>query len=327
MSIDFEEALPYSERKSRGDGTPKKERPPIHSGEGVHPGVFVGLTEPKVETNKWEKCQVCDGKGTGAPRNGQPGAPGGCYKCGGDGMRRDSKVSLVYEMDNGHTELEEVNFKVTPPGVGRDGKTPIGSSTLYDRFYALSRIKPKQGEKVVSSRALIDWYTGFGDGTTPVAGDGKVSVPMFLSVGDDPNHPGTLKIESVKPRNTDDAAPPARNPQAAPSAKPQTAPKPGGANGAGQQPASRFGKPGAKPSGQKPMADSGPPRDTTEGRQVHPDEKEWLNWMNDAKDEEDRKERKAAVNDGDQIQPTNGGYWFVNSYGRLVAAEKSEPPF
>ena len=54
---------------------------------------------------------------------------GPCTYCNGTGKKIESRVLLRYSLENGETEEEDVNFKLSEGGVARNGN-PI--STFHD---------------------------------------------------------------------------------------------------------------------------------------------------------------------------------------------------
>lgn len=104
----------------------------VKSDYGVHDGYWIGMGEPFKE-KAFEPCKRC--KGQRVDRNGNQ-----CQACEGTGSRVDTKVALYYDLENGNREEEIVNFALTPPSQGQDGKV-YSASTMFLRFRTFSGLK------------------------------------------------------------------------------------------------------------------------------------------------------------------------------------------
>jgi len=147
----------------------------VKSDYGSYRGFFIGMTQPVEWVSQWgDKCRVCKGARTG--RNGQDD----CFFCHGSGLRTEQHVKLRYQLENGITEEEEVNFTLTGPGTGRDG-TPLSPSTLFLRLRTLS------GLRDADAAALDQWYSAL-----PV----PIKIPITVNIQDNKSATA-LKITDV----------------------------------------------------------------------------------------------------------------------------------
>lgn len=149
----------------------------INSPKGVYRALFIGMENPWEWVSDFavDKCRAC--KGT---KNGWNGEPGGCQICHGTGRRTELHTKLRYHLETGILEEEEVNFKISPPGIGKDGQ-PLSPSTLFLRLRTLSGI-PNATEQ-----QLDDWYTALGK---------PIKVPCQVVI-DDNKTASALKIANV----------------------------------------------------------------------------------------------------------------------------------
>lgn len=167
-----------------------KQEPTVKSDYGMYNGFFIGITEPFRWVSEFgDKCRVCKGEKTG--RNGE----GVCFLCEGTGVRTEDHVKLRYRLENSITEEEEVSFKVSPSGIGRDG-TPLSPSTLFHRLRTFS------GMEQPTPDDLDKWYT-------ELKKAGPIRIPVQVVIAD--NKTGTLlKITNVLvPRKASAASEPA----------------------------------------------------------------------------------------------------------------------
>lgn len=142
----------------------------VKSSYGVHDGYFVGVGEPFKEVSN-DPCRLC--KGSRKDKNGDQ-----CFVCEGSGKRIDTKAALLYDLSDGTREEEIVNFMLTEPRTGPDGK-PYAPSTMYLRFRTFSGLK--------DPREINKWASDLPD---------EVRIPVQLVIED--NSSGTaLKISKV----------------------------------------------------------------------------------------------------------------------------------
>jgi hypothetical protein len=115
---------------------------------GVYKAQFLGLSDSYEYVSPWhnDKCRNC--KGNGKNKNGDQA----CYLCGGSGKLTETRVKLIYKLENGQTEEEIVNFKMSPAGTSRDGQ-PLSPSKLFVRLRTLS------GNRQASPQQLDEWYS------------------------------------------------------------------------------------------------------------------------------------------------------------------------
>lgn len=175
---------------------PREQRPDaqqqstVKSPVGIYRGLFVGMTDPFEYVSAWanEKCRVCKGQGTGY--NGE----GECRVCHGTKKRTEQHVKLLYSLENRVVEEEEMTFKLSGPGMGRDGQ-PLSPSTLFIRLRTLS------GMPSATEVQLDDWYSSL---------QKPIKIPCQVIV--DFNKTGTLtKITNVvAPRMQGQPTTPAR---------------------------------------------------------------------------------------------------------------------
>jgi hypothetical protein len=156
----------------------------VKSDYGVHDAQFIGMTPDYVYVNDFEKCRVCKGSGLGR-KEGES-----CFLCTGNGKRTEKRVKLQYKMRSGILEEEEVNFKLSPPGTGKDG-TPLSPSTLFIRLRTFSRLRD------ATPAQLDEWYTTL---EKPI----KIAVSLVI---EDNKNATALKITNVMLRGGATAAP------------------------------------------------------------------------------------------------------------------------
>ena len=149
----------------------------INSPKGIYRAYFIGMEQPFEWVSDFaaDKCRLC-AKNPGLGYNGE----GVCSACNGTKRRTELHTKLRYHLENGALEEEEVNFKIAPPGMSKDGN-PLSPSTLFLRLRTLSNL-PNASEK-----DLDDWYTGL---TKPI------KIPCQVIIGDNQNATA-LKITEV----------------------------------------------------------------------------------------------------------------------------------
>jgi len=150
----------------------------VQSPKGVYRAFFVGITDPIERVSEWnDKCRLC--KGTGSGYNGD----GDCRVCHGTGKRTEQKVKLLYSLENGVVEQEEVNFKLAGPGTGKDG-TPLSPTTLFLRLREFSGIVNATEDKV------DEWYSSL---VKPI------KIPVQVIIGDNQKGTATKITDVVRP--------------------------------------------------------------------------------------------------------------------------------
>jgi hypothetical protein len=151
----------------------------VQSPKGVYRAFFVGITDPVERVSEWnDKCRLC--KGTG---NGYGDEPQGCRVCHGTGKRTEQKVKILYSLENGVVEQEEVNFKLAGPGTGKDG-TPLSPSTLFLRMREFS------GLQHATEDGLDEWYSSL---VKPI------KIPVQVIIGDNQKGTATKITDVVRP--------------------------------------------------------------------------------------------------------------------------------
>jgi hypothetical protein len=157
------------------------EKVSLKSPKGVYQGFFTGMAAPYQWESPWQN-DPC--KGCGGTKRSKAMPDLMCSRCGGTGLRIENHVKLYYSLENGVTEEEDVQFKISAPSTGKNaaGQTVAFSpSTLYLRLRELSGIPNATPEQ------LDAWYDSLHQ---------PISVPIILMIGD--NQAGTaLKIASV----------------------------------------------------------------------------------------------------------------------------------
>ena len=131
----------------------------VQSPKGVYRAFFVGITDPVERVSEWnDKCRLC--KGTG---NGYGDEPQGCRVCHGTGKRTEQKVKILYSLENGVVEQEEVNFKLAGPGTATAGQKR--KKVQYETW---SSTRPDPASGALPGRCR-QWFGGdlhrFGPGT------------------------------------------------------------------------------------------------------------------------------------------------------------------
>lgn len=165
---------------------PRDQRPKIEheetvkSSKGMYSGFFLGMSEEYTWVSDWpnDKCRACKGSKT---YNDEV-----CFLCAGTGRKTEQRVKLRYELDNGNVEEEDVSFKLSPGGMGRDGTTPLSPSTMFIRLRSLSGLKNPTPAEVDA------WYSSL----TP-----PIRIPCSVVIND--NKTGSaLKITDVLARGS-----------------------------------------------------------------------------------------------------------------------------
>lgn len=164
------DAMPR-QRVPEGEGAPS-----IQSERGVHRGIWIGMSPPVEWVSPWpnEACRLCKGQGTGY--NGE----GVCNVCHGTKKRTEKHVKMLYQLANGITEEEELNFKISPPGMGKNTQ-PLSPSTLFVRLRTLSGLKDPTVEQI------DEWFTALSN---------PPNIPCQVVVDDNKNAT-YLKITNV----------------------------------------------------------------------------------------------------------------------------------
>jgi hypothetical protein len=166
----------------------------IKSANGVYRAYWLGMNHPYEWVSPFgDQCKLC--KGTRRGRNGE----GECSSCKGSGKRTEMHTKLIYQLESGQTEEEEVNFKLAPAGQSRDGNV-LSPTTLFIRLRAFS------GNRQATPNDLDAWYENLRK---------PIKIPVIVVISD--NKAGTAsKIADVQLRVAQKTAPaPAPEPEPA----------------------------------------------------------------------------------------------------------------
>ena len=171
----------------------------IKSPNGVYRAFWLGMATSYEWVSPYkEQCRLCKGSKRGY--NGE----GDCQACHGSGKRTEMRTKLIYKLENGETEEEEVNFKLMPSGTTQDGKI-LSPTTLFLRLRAFS------GNRQATPADLNQWFSAL---------PSPIRIPVQVVIND--NKSGTAsKIVDVSLR-PNGAAKPAQQP----APQPEKAPEP-----------------------------------------------------------------------------------------------------
>lgn len=146
--------------------------------EGTYRAQFLGMGEPYM-AHGFDGCPKCGPEIEREGRKTNEKGPG-CEFCDRSGRKPEQKIQLKYLMTkSGETEVEELGYKLSPPGNGKGGRV-LSPSKLYTRLRSFSGLTDPNEQ--------ASWYDTFAAAGEPL--------PVMLTVG--LNQSGTAtKIQNV----------------------------------------------------------------------------------------------------------------------------------